>query len=432
MQILNSLNILIIASVIIALTLLVGALMALLFTRASNFVATTYAEKESEKSSYNPSLTMGHKIPVQADVDKQLKAARKVAAKQAAIQPRGANMRIGRLGEENLAPASKGVQQDAITATKIAAFHGWQGVRTGLAGAGGNGTAARGTATGPTTARQAPATRRPQDLVPGKDYPFTQVTDSMAGVEKRRTRIVNAKARSAAIKALKQAGQAAGSAPAIEAGGQEPMEVPAGAVAAAPGGAVGELVPGRDYEVIEITDDMTPEQIRKARIANAKAQSAAAKAHKAAGGAVAAPATAAAPVAAAPAPAAVEEDEPIPGLIEITPDMSPEDVRKARVANAKAQAAAAKARKASGAAPAPRASAGPAAAPVPQAVAAAPTASAPVATAPAGIARPEYIEITDAMPPDEIRKARITNAKLKSAYQKALKEAGIDPATVGE
>ncbi|MEW5989133.1 MAG: hypothetical protein AB1791_21110, partial [Chloroflexota bacterium] len=56
---------------------------------------------------------------------------------------------------------------------------------------------------------------------------------------------------------------------------------------------------------------------------------------------------------------------------------------------------------------------------------------APVAAA-AGVPRPQYIEITDNMPPDEVRKARIANSKLKSAYNKALKEAGIDPASVGE
>jgi hypothetical protein len=419
-------NIIIIASAIIALTLLVGALLALAFTRLSTFVADTYETQTREKSSYNPALTMGHKIPVQADVDKQLKEARKVAAKQAAHQPRGANMRIGRLGAENLATASKGVQQDPITATKIAAFHTWQGVRTGPTT--GNGAAARG-ATGPAAGRPAGATKRPQDLVPGKDYPFTQVTDSMSGVEKRRTRVANAKAKSAAIKALKQAGTAAG-APVEE--GQEPLPA-AGVVAAAP--AAEEPIPG----LIEITPDMSPDEVRKARIANSKATAAAAKARKAAGGAPAA-AVAAAPAAAPVAAAVAEEvdDEPIPGLVEITPDMSPDEVRKARIANSKATAAAAKARKAAGLAPAPRASVGPAAtAASPQAVTPAEptpvTEHRPVATGqPTGIPRPEYIEITDGMPPDQIRQARITNSKLKSAYQKALKEAGIDPATVGE
>jgi hypothetical protein len=422
MEILNSLNILIIASVIIVLTLFVGALLAYAFTRLSNVVTGSYETQAREKAAYNPALTLGHKIPVEADVDKQLKEARKLAAKQAAQQPRGANMRIGRLGAENLATAYKGIQQDPITATKIAAFHGWQGVRTGPTA--GNGAAARGAA-GPAAGRPAAAAKRPQDLVPGKDYPLVQVTDGMSGLEKRRARIANAKAKSAAIKALKQAG--ATGAP-IEVG-QEAAPAAVGVVAEAP--AVEEAIPG----LIEITPDMSPEEVRKARIANAKAQSAAAKARKASGVAPAA-APAAAPVA-APVEEAAEE-EAIPGLIEITPDMSPEEVRKARIANAKAQSAAAKARKAAGLAPAPRASAGPAAtAASPQAVTPAEptpvTEHRPVATGqPTGIPRPAYIEITDGMPPDEIRQARITNAKLKSAYQKALKEAGIDPATVGE
>jgi hypothetical protein len=34
------------------------------------------------------------------------------------------------------------------------------------------------------------------------------------------------------------------------------------------------------------------------------------------------------------------------------------------------------------------------------------------------------------MAPDEVRKARIHNAKAKAAYNKALKEAGIDPGSV--
>jgi hypothetical protein len=34
------------------------------------------------------------------------------------------------------------------------------------------------------------------------------------------------------------------------------------------------------------------------------------------------------------------------------------------------------------------------------------------------------------MSPDEVRAARISNSKAKSAYNKALKAAGIDPSTV--
>ena len=47
-----------------------------------------------------------------------------------------------------------------------------------------------------------------------------------------------------------------------------------------------------------------------------------------------------------------------------------------------------------------------------------------------GIPKPQMIEITDDMPKDEMRKARISNSKAKSAYKKALKAAGIDPKSV--
>lgn len=65
--------------------------------------------------------------------------------------------------------------------------------------------------------------------------------------------------------------------------------------------------------------------------------------------------------------------------------------------------------------------------------AAAPAAVPPAAPAPpaaTGIPAPNLIEITDAMSPEEIRRARVENAKAMSAYNKALKAAGIDPATV--
>ncbi len=223
-----------------------------------------------------------------------------------------------------------------------------------------------------------------------------------------------------------------------------------GAVAAAPGAAAPtgkiELVPGKDYEYIEITDSMSPDEKRKARIANSKAKSAAMKAAKAAqqaGGVV----PTAAPVAAAPAaqpvaaaPAAVDIEAPV--LIELTDDMSPDETRKARIANSKAKSAFNKALKAAGIDPKtveivdgkvvmPAGATPVAAAP---AAAAAPVEAAPAAAAPAPVAtdipKPELIEITDDMDPDEIRKARIANSKAKSAYNKALKAAGIDPKSV--
>lgn len=194
--------------------------------------------------------------------------------------------------------------------------------------------------------------------------------------------------------------------------------------------------------LIEITSSMSPEEVRKARVANAKAQSAYNKALKAAasGAPVAAPvAVGVAPAAAAaPAAAPVVNIAP-PTLIEITDSMSPEEVRKARVANAKAQSAYNRALKAAGVDPAALKAgtvAAPAAAPIVAPAVEAPAALAPAAVAPAasavpaGIAPPKLIEITDDMSPEDKRQARVANAKAQSAYNKALKAAGIDPASL--
>jgi Arc/MetJ family transcription regulator len=203
-------------------------------------------------------------------------------------------------------------------------------------------------------------------------------------------------------------------------------------------------------KLIEITPDMPPEDVRKARVANAKAEAAYNKALKAAGAAAggasgAHPATAIGaatdatqPVAAAPSAAPVTTGIAPPQLIEITPDMPPEEVRRARVANAKAESAYNKALKAAGIDPSTmKAGAVAAAAPAPSmprepempAVSTAPAATA-APTVPAGIAPPQLIEITDDMAPEDVRRARVANAKATAAYNKALKAAGIDPASV--
>jgi hypothetical protein len=192
-------------------------------------------------------------------------------------------------------------------------------------------------------------------------------------------------------------------------------------------------------KLIDITDSMSPEEVRKARIANSKTMSAYNKALKAAGDAVGAahaapvtPATAgvAAPVLAAAAPSAAGIAPP--KLIEITDDMSPDDVRKARIANSKATSAYNKALKEAGYDPA--AAAAPAVEQVPTTpVPAAPALVAAPATASAtaaSIAPPQLVEITDSMSPEEIRRARVENSKAMSTYNKALKAAGIDPASV--
>ena len=355
--------------VVIFLVLLVGMLLAFLFSRADHTVTSTRAAMAAEEKAYNPGVTMGHKIKVQADYEAQLKQARQVAAKRAAALPRGANQRFARDGETGFAPASKELNQDPQTAVRIARFHGWDGARVGPASA----------------VAAAPA----------------------------------------------------------------PVAAAPGARPAAPAATAGIAPP----QLIAITDSMSPEEVRKARVANAKAESAYNKALKAAGvgaGTVAGveavvnaempgPATAVAhPAAAAPAAAGVEP----PKLITITPDMSPEDVRKARVANAKAESAYNKALKAAGVDPAALRG-GPAV--VATAVNAPPTAPTPAAPsasvgmapstaaappAASGIPAPKLIEITDGMSPEEVRRARVENAKAQSAYNKALKAAGIDPATM--
>ncbi len=187
-------------------------------------------------------------------------------------------------------------------------------------------------------------------------------------------------------------------------------------------------------QLIAITDSMSPEEVRKARVANAKAESAYNKALKVAtaGGAPVAASVAAAVAAPAATAAGVPAAAGIapPKLIAITPDMSPEDIRKARVANAKAESAYNKALKAAGV------GAGTVAGveavvnaemPGPATAVAHPEAAAPAL---AGIEPPKLIEITPGMSPEEVRKARVANAKAESAYNKALKAAGVDPAAL--
>ena len=119
---------------------------------------------------------------------------------------------------------------------------------------------------------------------------------------------------------------------------------------------------------------------------------------------------------------------PEPNYIEITDAMSPDEVRKARIQNSKLRSAYNKALKeaGAGAAATPVVAAAPAAA----APAAPVAAAAPAPASAASIPAPQYIEITDSMSADELRRARIENSKMRSAYNKALKAAGIDPASV--
>ncbi|GAB4151411.1 MAG: hypothetical protein Fur0021_15290 [Candidatus Promineifilaceae bacterium] len=352
-------NILTITGIVVVLTILVGVFLAAVFGFAGRLVTSVQTEQEQEKSSYNPALTRGHKIPVTADVETQLKHARLIAARQAAALPRWGNMKIqGRNAVTKAPSAFKGVAQDPLTAVKIAEFHTWQGVRTGPA------TAQAAAAPGAAVVAAAPApaaVKDPDDLVAGVDYPFIEITDAMSPEEVRKARIANSKARSAAVKALKEAGTATTAAPAATVVGVAATAT----TAPVPAGAVREPVAGVDYVEIAITDDMSPDEVRKARIANSKARSAAMKAFKAAGGemggAAVEPATVVQPAASPAPPAAVPAA--VPAALNVPP-------------------------------------------------------------------APNYIEITDDMSPDEVRKARIANSKLRSEYNKALKAAGIDPSTM--
>ncbi|GAB4271185.1 MAG: hypothetical protein Kow0080_16340 [Candidatus Promineifilaceae bacterium] len=344
----------------VTLPIIVGLIFAGISYQADRVVAKTQIEIEqkTKDSGYNPARTMGmgYKIPVDADPATQYLAARKLAAKKAASLPRGANMRIGR-GQTKIKTAFDGVKEDPVTAAKIGAIVGWDAVRLGM----GSGAVAA-----PAAAKTAvPAAGGQIELVPGKDYPVIEITDDMSPAEKRKARIANSKAKSAAMKAAKASGQTGTAVPATSA----PAAQAAPATPAAP------VVGIEPPQLIEITDDMDPAEVRKARISNSKAMSAFKKALKAAG---------------------VD-----PQSVEIV------DGKVVMPAGAV-----------------------PAAAPV---SAAAPAEPAPTAetTMPAHVPPPpELIEITDDMAPDEVRKARIANSKAMSAYKKALKAAGIDPKSV--
>lgn len=371
-------NLFTIAGIVGISVIFVGVLMAAAFVTLSRMVKENEAALSQQQSSVNPSMTFGFEIPVQADVTEQIQTARKLAAARAAAQPRGANMRIGRLGHEQTKGASKELDADPLSAVKIAAFHGWDGAKAGPP-AGGVPQQAQAAAAQP----QVAPSKKPEDLVPGEDYEFIEVTDDMSADEVRQARIANARARSAAVKALKQQAQAAPAAqpaPAQEA----PAEQPA-AEAQAEAVAVPSHISEPDY--VEITDDMAADEVRKARIQNARARSSYMKALKDAG------------LDPKEVMEAKERGEPVP-----TP--------------AKQEAPAAEA-PAEEAAPEPAAEATPAA-------------EGETIEIPAHISEPDYVEITDDMSPDEVRQARVNNARERSRYFKALKEAGIDPKKVAD
>lgn len=350
----------IIACLAVLLPVLLGGFLAWVIAGMDTRVNTTKVELEERDRGYNPALTFGHKIKSQADPEAQLAEARLLAAKQAAVMPRGANMQIGRLGQENLVTAGRtdALQNDPVTAVRIAAHHGWDGARTGAVAVG----------AAPAAAPVAKAAGVPAAVTPGKDFPVIAITDSMSPEEIRKARIANAKAKSAAAKAAKAAGVPAATA-ADEPGAAQPVAAAA---------SVATAVAIEPPQLIDITEGMSPDDVRKARIANSKATSAFNKALKAAG-------------------IDPKDVEIVDGQVVIP-----------------------------GGAPVMAASA----TPVAEAAAAVAAPAAAPAAAASAVPEPNYIEITDGMSPDDVRKARIQNSKLKSEYNKALKAAGIDPSTV--
>ena len=298
-----------------------------------------------------------------------MKAARKLAAKKAAALPRWGNMRVGQMGKSDQQTTHDGLKEDPVSAVKIASIHGWEAAVSGFT------SAEQAPLTAPQATGQAAVSAKSiSDLVPGEDYPFIEITDGMAPDEKRNARIANSRARSAAVKALKALGSTApvatGNETSMAAGGIVDPPVDAQPVVPAPA-STGEPVAGVDYPVIELSDAMEPSEKRSARIANSRARSAAMKAYKAAGGSLGA--------ASSPAPTPPPEEMPLE-----------------------------------------------------QAASSAESTPVVPTSVPSSISKPEYIAITDDMEPTEIREARINNSKAKSAYNKELKAAGIDPSTVAD
>ena len=197
--------VILIAVVAILLTIIVGLILAAAIKGLDTAVIKSGEESQTKDRSYNPAVTLGYKIQFDGDSDAQLKEARKLAAKQAADMPRGANMQIGpQYKQDKQATAFAGVNDDPITAVKIASVHGWDGVRTGMIAV--DPAAVSAPAAAVTTGGKI-------EMVPGKDYPVIEITDGMSSDEIRKARIANAKAKSAAMKAAKMAEQSGGAVP---------------------------------------------------------------------------------------------------------------------------------------------------------------------------------------------------------------------------
>ena len=358
----------VIAVVVIALPILIGALIASGSVRLDNVVQETKTAVEAQGKTTNLNVTMGYDISYKEDEQVQIKEARILAAKRAAALPRGGNVGIGRLGDANLRSASQGFEDDPWSAAKVAQFHGWDGAKSGIP------------ADGVPVVAAAPGVGLAGIEVPK----FVEITDGMDPAEKRKARIGNSKAKSAFNKALKAAGIDPKTVKIVNGKVVMPQGTAVSQATAAP---VVAATPSVDLsgieppQFVELTDDMDPAAKRKARIGNSKAKSAFNKALKAAG----------------------------------------IDPKTVKIENGKVIVPGG----ATAAAPAP-------AAPVPQAAApAAPAATGgSVDLAALGIERPNLTELTDDMDPAAKRQARIANSKAKSAFNKALKAAGIDPKSI--
>ncbi len=182
----------VIGIVVILMTMGVGGVFAIAFTGFGKSIQqneNAIVENERTKNSrFNPAVTMGFEIPYKDEAETQVKAARVLAAKQAASMPRGANANIGSLGNPTFSPLAESLEKDPWSASKIAQFHAWEGAKSGYV-------------LGGTTAPIAGAD--PVAATNIKPPTLIELTDSMSGTEKRTARISNMKAKSAYKKALK-------------------------------------------------------------------------------------------------------------------------------------------------------------------------------------------------------------------------------------
>ena len=111
-------NVVFIASVVIFGTLLLGVLIAGVSGWFGRLVSREQTAAIQENDRYNPTVTLGLQIPFDGDTEEQLKAARKIAATNAATKPRWGNMRVGQMGESDQPTAFDGVRDDPVSAVK--------------------------------------------------------------------------------------------------------------------------------------------------------------------------------------------------------------------------------------------------------------------------------------------------------------------------